>query len=156
MAGMGPPPKDAAQRRRRNATPATLKLPSSGRTGRAPKFPIPLVRFDSAEHQRLVRRLEAELWAELWKTPQAVAWERLGYTREVAQYVRWKAQAELGSIDAAREARQLSDRLGLSPLAMLRLRWEVDASDELGERRTQRVESAPRDLRVADPALLRG
>src|SRR5690606_19724655 len=75
--------------------------------------------------QEASERLEAELWAELWAMPQAVAWERFSYTREVAQYVRWKALAELGDLDAAKEARQLGDRLGLTPLALLRLRWEI-------------------------------
>src|SRR5262249_50810604 len=30
--------------------------------------------------------LELEIWAEAWSTPQAVVWERLRWTREVAQY----------------------------------------------------------------------
>jgi len=98
--------------------------------------------------------LEVELWRDLWGTPQAVAWERMGWTREVAQYVRWKVKAELGDLDASKEARQLSDRLGLSPLAMLRLRWEV-APDEVGEQRQQRAATKPRSarqrLRVVDP-----
>lgn len=68
---------------------------------------------------------EKLLWAELWKTPQATQWQKLGWNREVAQYVRHKVKAEGGSLDDAKEARQLSDRLGLSPLALLRLRWEI-------------------------------
>ncbi|MFJ1653690.1 hypothetical protein ACIOC2_20330 [Streptomyces sp. NPDC088337] len=75
-------------------------------------------------------RVEAELWAQLWALPQAVEWERAGWLREVAQYVRWKARAEQGDLDAAKEARQLGDRLGLTPLAMLRLRWKVSADEE--------------------------
>lgn len=75
-------------------------------------------------------RVEAELWAQLWKLPQAVEWERAGWTREIAQYVRWKGRAEQGDLDASKEARQLADRLGLSPLALLRLRWRVTADDE--------------------------
>src|ERR1041385_8963039 len=74
-------------------------------------------------------RVEAELWEQLWALPQAVEWERAGWTREVAQYVRWKARAEQGDLDASREARQMADRLGLSPLALLRLRWKVAAED---------------------------
>lgn len=84
--------------------------------------------------------LEKALWAGLWATPQAVVWERLRWTREVAVYVRWTVAAELGDLDAAREARQWSDRLGLNPLAMLRLRWEV-AEDEVAEARTSRTVS---------------
>ncbi|MGA4864115.1 hypothetical protein ACPB9J_15860 [Streptomyces lavendulocolor] len=101
------------------------------------------------------QRLEAELWHDLWATPQAAAWERLGWTREVAQYVRWKVQAELGDLDASKEARQLGDRLGLTPLAMLRLRWEI-APDEVAEQRQERSSrSRPRTarerLKVVDP-----
>lgn len=83
------------------------------------------------------RELEAELWADLWALPQAVEWERLGWLRDVAQYVRFKVLAELGDLDSAKEARQWSDRLGLSPLAMLRLRWEV-VRDEVSDKRQQR------------------
>lgn len=69
--------------------------------------------------------LEADMWRQLWDTPQAVAWEEYGWVREVALYVRCSLRAEDGDMRAAGEARQRSDRLGLSPLAMLRLHWEV-------------------------------
>lgn len=68
---------------------------------------------------------ELELWRQLWTTPQAVQWERLRWEREVAQYTRWKVLGESGDLNAAKEARQLSDRIGLTPLALLRLRWEI-------------------------------
>jgi hypothetical protein len=97
------------------------------------------------------RGLETKLWREVWKTPQAVAWERLGWTREVAQYVRWKVLAELGDMDAAKEARQLSDRLGLTPLALLRLRWEVVPDEELAERRPRASAEPP--ARPAEPPV---
>jgi len=82
------------------------------------------------------RELESTLWTDLWKLPQAVEWERLGWLRDVAQYVRFKVMGELGELDAAKEARMWSDRLGLTPLAMLRLRWEV-AHDEVAAKREQ-------------------
>jgi len=102
--------------------------------------------------------LEASLWKDLWKLPQAVQWQRLGWTRDVAQYVRHKVLAELGDLDSAREARQWSDRLGLSPMAMLRLRWEVVA-DEVGERRSERQaapQPARRRLKVVDAGAVAG
>lgn len=68
---------------------------------------------------------ETELWAELWRSPQAHAWAELGWYRDVAQYVRHKVLGEMGSLDDAKEARQWSDRLGLNPAAMLRNRWRV-------------------------------
>jgi hypothetical protein len=105
------------------------------------------------------RRVEAELWMELWATPQAVAWERLGWNREVAQYVRWEARAEQGDLDAAKEARQRGDRLGLTPLAMLRLRWEI-AEDEVAEQRQERAAQGAtarkRRMKVVDPDAVAG
>lgn len=198
MAGNGPPPKPAGQRRRRNATVATTKLPSEGRKGRSPKWPlmddIVLItrrdmalrkaddlelallepdlkgrakvtaekKADAAREAALIltqqveaqRKIEGELWKGLWSTPQATMWERLSWTREVAQYVRWKSRAEAGDLDAAKEARQLADRLGLTPLSMLRLRWEV-GTDEVAETRQARAartqqSSTRRRLRVVD------
>jgi hypothetical protein len=92
--------------------------------------PGPLTRAKErvAELQAIVaiqHNRELELWQELWRLPQAIAWEQTGWTREVAGYVRWTVLGEAGDLNAAKEARQLSDRLGLSPLAMLRLRWEI-------------------------------
>ena len=81
---------------------------------------------------------EKALWADLWGTPQAVIWEEAHAGREVAQYVRWKIRAEQGDIDAAKEARMLSDRLGLNPLALLRLRAEVERTDEVEDRGEKR------------------
>lgn len=90
--------------------------------------------------------IEAELWDDLWQLPQAVMWERLSWVREVAQYVRWKVQAEMGDLDASKEARMLADRLGLNPLAMLRLRWEV-SGDEVAEQRAARPARKGGDVR---------
>lgn len=40
-------------------------------------------------------KLEREIWQQLWRTPMAVEWEKQRWTREVAQYTRHKARAEL-------------------------------------------------------------
>lgn len=40
MPGMGPPPKPADQRARRNASVAMTRLPAEGRKGRAPAWPL--------------------------------------------------------------------------------------------------------------------
>lgn len=90
---------------------------------------------------------ELELWHTLWSTPMAAAWERLNFTHEVALYVRHLVLAANGDMDAAKETRQRADRLGLSNLALLRLRWEI-SEDEIGQRRTETAappaEKAPR------------
>jgi len=90
---------------------------------------------------RVIRETETELWRELWHTPQAVEWERLRWTREVAQYVRWKALAEVGNLDAGKESRQYADRLGLTPKGMRGLMWTI-AVDEVKEKRDTKTAAA--------------
>lgn len=131
----GPAPKSAGETRRRNAPIAnTMKLPAEGRSGPAPEWP-----FGS----------EPAVWAELWATPQAVAWERLGWTRMVARYAKvlgYCEDPESVTVGLLAEARQMEDRLGLSPMSMLRLRWEI-ATDEVAEQRESRkpAKKSPRE-----------
>jgi hypothetical protein len=68
----------------------------------------------------------------------------LGWTHDVALYVRQLVAAEGGDLKAAGESRQWSDRLGLNPAAMLRNRWKI-ATDETRARREQRAASTVRD-----------
>lgn len=141
----GPAPKPKDQRRRRNADPVSaVQLPAEGRQGKPPPWPLPGESKD-----------ETAVWREVWKTPQAVAWERLGWNRVVARYVRRLVEAEQTKSGAAvnAEVRQLEDRLGLSPMAMLRLRWEIVA-DEMDEKRQT---GAPRRrLKAVDPDAVAG
>ncbi|SRR6266498_1561915 len=120
MAGMGPAPKPESQQRRpgRGLAANMTRLPAAGRMDPPPAWPF----------GGRVAKAQAAVWASLWATPQAVEWERLGWTRVVARYARLLLQAERPSATAAllAEVRQLEDRLGLSPMAMLRLRWTVD------------------------------
>ena len=114
----GPPPKPDGQRRRRNLPMAgsVTRLPAAGRPGEPPPWP-------------LSRALKSELavWRRLWATPQAVAWEALGWPDVVARYARFASMAnERGArFSLLAEVRQLEDRLGLSVMAMARLRWEI-------------------------------
>lgn len=86
---------------------------------------------------------EIELWNEVWSYPQAVLWEEMHSHREVAQYVRWKIRAEQGNLDAGKEARMLSDRLGLNPLALQKLRAEVESADKAEAEGDKRRGGAP-------------
>jgi len=100
---------------------------------------VSVLTFQVAEQEER----EHGLWAEAWRSPQAAAWAaRVGWARDVAQYVRHKVLGELGSLEDAKEARQWSDRLGLNPAAMLRNRWRV-APDQVAEQRTTRRAPAP-------------
>ena len=139
----GPPPKPADQRRRRNAPLATtVKLPAEGRQGSPPKWPL-----DG------VTAAEKAAWKWLWSLPQAVAWERLGLVRTVGRYTRALVKAERMEAQTflLAEVRQLEDRLGLSAMSMLRLRWEI-STDELAEVRQER-EQPVRRLKAVDPKL---
>lgn len=110
----GPAPDPNA--RRRNARPQWKKLPATGRQGDPPEYPL----------GAMTKKLEG-LWAELWASPQAVAWAEYGWTRVVARYAKLVLAAERPNAKAALlgEVRQLEDRLGLSPMAMKRLQWEL-------------------------------
>jgi hypothetical protein len=126
MAGMGPPPEPADQRARKNRPPlAAVVLPAEGRQGEPPVWPLPSKPEVS----------DVAVWNQLWSTPQAAAWERegVGVARVVARYVVLSGQAGRDPKLLA-EVRQLEDRLGLSPLFMRRLGWEI-APDEIAEQR---------------------
>jgi len=132
----GPAPKmDPA---RRNARVGPVVLPADGRRGDPP--PWPLDGQTSAE---------VLAWGQLWATPQAVAWERLGWTRTVARYCRCMVAAEaadaqpglLGQVTA------MEDRLGLTPKAMRMLLWEI-AADEVGEQRNRQASTARRRIKA--------
>lgn len=99
---------------------AHVKLPRAGRQGEPPEWPL----------DRPSAR-ERALWGRLWKTPQAIAWEALDWVDAVARYARVLTVAEKrgAPYPAMAEARQLEDRLGLSPMALLRLRWAIVDED---------------------------
>lgn len=120
---MPTPPKLDPARGHRGRGP--LKLPSEGRKGAPPKWPLP----DRAT------AAERSMWVDLWASPQAVAWERLGWTRTVGRYCRLAVLAE-ASQNAALHAQvtALEDRLGLTPKAMRLLLWEVTV-DEVAQQR---------------------
>lgn len=121
MAGMGPPPKPAEQRRRRNKPLQLTVLPAEGRQGKPPSWPLSKMQAG-----------ELAAWRQVWATPQAVEWERLGWSRTVARYVRVLVESEQpdAASTARAECRQMEDRLGLSPMAMLRLRWAIDERED--------------------------
>jgi hypothetical protein len=91
-------------------------LPASGRSGDTPAWALAGGQTPD----------EARLWDELWHSPQAVAWEDLGWTRSVARYARAVVLAETGAnASLLAEVRQMEDRLGLNPMSMKRLQWEI-------------------------------
>ena len=123
MAGFGRIPKPESQRRNPNPILGgkIRRLSAAGRAAEVPAWPL------SKPNKR-----ELQLWARLWRAPVSVAWEGLGWNDPVARYVRLLTVAELPKPPGfvLTEVRQLEDRLGLSPMALLRLRWEIVDEDE--------------------------
>jgi hypothetical protein len=94
-----------------------LELPAEGYQGEVPAWPLP-GRWTKAEQ---------EAWPQLWRTPQAFAWVKLGWTRTVARYCRIMLRAERPGSAAAIQAQasKLETELGLTPKAMRLLLWTV-------------------------------
>lgn len=129
----GPAPK--FEPARRNTRTGPIQLPAEGRKGKPPAWPLASTWEDAGK-----RRYEARVWRDLWASPQAVAWDRMGpaTTREVARYCRLLVDLEFGAEDKPAalhgQATALADRLGLTPKAMRLLLWEIVA-DQVGEQR---------------------
>lgn len=100
---------------RRQSRAVWTSLPAAGDAGQVPKWPA-----------GKASKAELDAWRRVWRTPHAAAWISLGWTDEVAVYVRLLVVGRLTADPRLlAEARQWSDRLGLNPAAMLRNRWRV-------------------------------
>ena len=141
--------KVAALRGEMGATDDKRTLRSLGRALEAALLDEMTVEAELAH----IREAEAALWSDLWATPQAEVWERSHSARVVALYVRWTIKGEMGDLDAGKESRLWSDRLGLSPLAMLRLRFEIERTDEAVDRGNRRRGQPPAKALGTDPRL---
>jgi hypothetical protein len=97
----GPLPKTNARRRNAPTIPTT-DLPAAGWKGPMPAVPAGYELGESG----------SAWWAWAWRTPQAAAW----------------SPGDLyGELQVAREARELDDRLGLTPKGLAALRWKIVA-----------------------------
>lgn len=101
--------------------PGPVRLPSGGRAGPAPRWPLSVPPTPA----------ERKAWRDLWRSPQAVAWERQGCRRVVARYclVMVEAEQPSASAQARAEARQLEERLGLTPVALRMLLWTIEPAE---------------------------
>lgn len=147
MPGPAPDP-NALRRDRPSDKDGWTSLPSEGRTRPAPAWPLSAPHL-SDDYDLDPAERELEVWRRVWKSAQAVAWERNGSELEVALYVRHLIQAEAGDMKAAAEARQWSDRLGLNPASMLRLRWKI-AVDEVAAKRSTPTPVVTRKLSASE------
>ncbi|UUW88388.1 hypothetical protein [Pimelobacter simplex] len=149
-----------------------LALPASGRGGRAPAFPLPkIVRFgfEVVDNKTVkvadraigdaFRKRELELWRELWKTPQALAWEREPWRwPTVAKYCRIMASTEAepdASAALLSRERELRNECGLSPDGLRMNGWAI-APDELAAKRSSRAAAKAPAKKAAPVRRLRG
>lgn len=118
-------------------------LPSEGYRGKVPDFPLP----DELER-------ESQLWAQIWRTPQAAAWSVQPWRRyTVAQWVRWSVRAEDLEASAAivTAVIRFADQIGMTPAGLKENGWAI-AADELAAKAAKRpvkAAPAPRRLRAA-------
>lgn len=132
----GPPPNPNA--RRRNVRPDATLLPPDGYDGDVPDWPL----------SGRKKPAELSLWTTLWRTPQAAAWAVMGEgtTRTIARYCRLSLIAEDPNAPATihGEVRQLEDRLGMTPMSMRRLMWDIAADETAGKREGKAEEQGVR------------
>lgn len=119
MPGRGPLPKTDGTRRRRNPIPGFTQIAADARAGK-PTPDWPIIAGDPTLR-------ELAFWVQLWNLPQAEEWERLACEHLVAQYVRVTIAAsdDPASTKLSSESRLIDATLGISPKAMLALRWQI-------------------------------
>lgn len=114
----GPKPDRGALRRNRPSDRAGwVMLPSAGREGPPPAWPL-----------SRASKFELEQWESHWRKPQAVMWERLGLDVQVALYIRTLREASRPGTAAARTTALLRqiDSLGLSAAGLAAQRWVIE------------------------------
>lgn len=124
MAGGGRYPNPDGERR--NRAPQQFDwtvLPLEGRAGPAPELPAWRAWTDRT----------LAWWAKLWSTPQATMWDPSGRSLHTLALLHHdlmldelREQPRAASLSA--EMRQHEDRHGLTPKAMLQLRWRVSTA----------------------------
>lgn len=166
----GPAPDPNALRRDRADDKGWTTLPAEGFAGVVPDFPLPkAIQFSSYfedgkkvtepddDETDAVWDCEADLWADLWRKPQAFMWSKLGMHYQVAAYVR----AFLESVEAEASAGlktavlRMEAELGVSLIGMNALRWKF-SEDQLGARRSEvvpRVSTARDRLKSLSDAI---
>lgn len=99
-------------------------LPSGGFTGEVPAFPLP----DPSER-------ELDVWAELWRTPQAAAWadpSESWRVRTVALYCRTSVRCEDPEAPSSLLAQlhRFGDQVGLTTAGLAEMGYRV-ATDQV-------------------------
>ena len=121
-----------------------VNLPAEGRQGPPPAMP----------KLRRWRKATIEAWADLWSSPQATQWDQSGRTLHAWAVLHHDLIVdERAPAGIAAEMRNIEDRHGLNPKAMLQLRWRIVADEVEAEPSTPKRASAEarRRFKVVDP-----
>lgn len=133
--GAGRPPKTESRATDRAAKRAAkgkalviddgtwVTLPREGRSGRVPAWPL-----SRPEKPTATSRRELVIWGRLWRTPQALAWDKVGTDHDqIAFYVRYVVEAEQSdaTVGVRNLVRQYADGLGLTAAGMRMLKWRI-------------------------------
>lgn len=160
--------KDAASDAVTTAAFSPTSLPAKGRSGNPPAFPLPKIarhvielvdgkpaKVPSAKAGTEFRKRELEIWRSVWKTPQAVAWERDAWRwPTIAEFCRLKtiieSEPEANAALVAR-LREYRNEIGLSPDGLKMNGWAI-APDQLAEKRAEREKKpAAKSAKSAGP-----
>lgn len=116
-AGRRPDPESLRALDRAESYGDWIELPVSGRKGRVPAWPLPTA----------TNAAERKLWNKLWKSPQAIMWEKHGQELQVAFYVRRAIEADQRGIPASLQnaVQRLADTLGITLIGQRGLRWRI-------------------------------
>jgi hypothetical protein len=117
----GPPPSSRSEKAR-----VLSQLPAEGYSGPVPEFPL-----DGPTDREL------EVWAQLWRTPQAAAWASAAESwrvRTVALYCRTSVRCEDPEVPASLLAQlhRFGDQIGLTTAGLIEMGYRV-ASDEVAQ-----------------------
>ena len=151
MAGMGPAPNPDAARTR--SPFSWVELPAAGRDGPIPDLLDPAPWLVKLGGWPVATRVA---WAKLWRTSAATQWQQCGTT--LHNWAALHAAMELNGPTPAGlgELRQQEDRHGLSPKALLALRWVVVAAPlKSTPARSPRSDAARIDRRTRMLAIAR-
>lgn len=119
----------------RSAAKDWVTLPAEGFTGLLPVFPL---------SDALVAELE--LWAELWRKPQGVMWDKLGMEYQIAAYVRaFLESVEPGAVSGLKTAvLRMEGELGISLPGMTSFHWKFSEDEVAARRPAPKVASSAR------------
>lgn len=173
----GPQPDPKSGRSEQRGYTLTA-LPAEGYTGPIPKFPLPapvlelslprgpvsgelldILKGERDEAQQRITAREAEVWAELWRTPQACAWSlpsEAWRLRHIAMYCRVSVRCEAGDVPASfyAQVHRFADQIGLTSAGLAMMGWKV-AEDEVAAKAQQRSSKAPAEKPAAPTRRLR-